>query len=44
MKFFKHYKEILFGFALGAAMWLIDAVDLSNAKIRFCGRKLIIFK
>ncbi|MCY7345461.1 MAG: hypothetical protein LH614_04500 [Pyrinomonadaceae bacterium] len=26
MKFFKHYKEILFGFALGAAMWLIDAV------------------
>jgi len=26
MKFFKHYKEILFGFALGVAMWLIDAV------------------
>jgi len=26
MKFFKHYKEILFGFALGAAMWLVDAV------------------
>lgn len=26
MKFFNHYKEILFGFALGAAMWLIDAV------------------
>jgi len=26
MEFFKRYKEILFGFALGAAMWLIDAV------------------
>ncbi len=26
MKLFQHYKEILFGFALGAAMWLIDAV------------------
>ncbi|HEY0657859.1 MAG TPA: hypothetical protein VGD05_05270 [Pyrinomonadaceae bacterium] len=26
MEFFKCYKEIFFGFALGAAMWLIDAV------------------
>jgi len=26
MEFFKRYKEILFGLALGAAMWLIDAV------------------
>ena len=26
MEFFKRYKEILFGFALGAAMWLIDSV------------------
>ncbi len=26
MKFFKSYKEICFGFGLGAAMWLIDAV------------------
>lgn len=26
MKFFKSYKEIWFGFGLGAAMWLIDAV------------------
>jgi len=26
MERIKHYKEILFGFALGAAMWLIDAV------------------
>lgn len=26
MKFFKSYKEIWFGFALGAAMWLIDSV------------------
>ena len=26
MEFFKRYKEIFFGFALGAAMWLVDAV------------------
>jgi post-segregation antitoxin (ccd killing protein) len=26
MERIKYYKEILFGFALGAAMWLIDAV------------------
>lgn len=26
MKFFKSYKEIWFGFGLGAAMWLVDAV------------------
>ena len=26
MKFFKPYKEIWFGFALGAMMWLVDAV------------------
>lgn len=26
MKFFKSYKEIWFGFGLGAAMWMIDAV------------------
>lgn len=26
MKFLKSYKEIWFGFGLGAAMWLIDAV------------------
>jgi signal transduction histidine kinase len=26
MNFLKRYKEILFGFALGAAMWMIDAV------------------
>ncbi len=26
MRFFKSYKEIWFGFGLGAAMWLVDAV------------------
>ena len=26
MEFFKRYKEIFFGFALGASMWLIDAM------------------
>jgi hypothetical protein len=25
MNFFRRYKEIWFGFALGAAMWLVDA-------------------
>ena len=25
MKFFKHYREILFGLGLGAAMWVLDA-------------------